>query len=43
MALLSDYAAAEASLKLELARQYPDINVSPATTITPARTVGSLD
>ncbi len=29
MALLSDYAAAEASLKLELARQYPDINVSP--------------
>jgi outer membrane protein TolC len=29
MALLSDYAAAEAALKLELARQYPDINISP--------------
>jgi outer membrane protein TolC len=29
MALLSDYAAAEASLKLELARQYPDVNVMP--------------
>lgn len=29
MALLVDYAAAEASLKLELARQYPDINISP--------------
>lgn len=29
MALLSDYAAAEAALKLELARQYPDVNVMP--------------
>ena len=29
MALLSDYAAAEASLKLELARQYPDFNFIP--------------
>jgi cobalt-zinc-cadmium efflux system outer membrane protein len=29
MALLSDYAAAEAALKLELARQYPDMNISP--------------
>jgi cobalt-zinc-cadmium efflux system outer membrane protein len=29
MALLSDYAAAEASLKLELARQYPDVNLIP--------------
>ena len=29
MALLSDYAAAEAALKLELARQYPDMNVMP--------------
>lgn len=29
MALLSDYAAAEAALKLELARQYPEMNVMP--------------
>lgn len=29
MALLSDYAAAEAALKLELARQYPDVNLMP--------------
>lgn len=29
MALFSDYAAAEAALKLELARQYPDVNVMP--------------
>jgi outer membrane protein, heavy metal efflux system len=29
MSLLAEYAAAEARLKLELARQYPDINVNP--------------
>lgn len=29
MALLSDYAAAEAALKVELARQYPDVNLMP--------------
>lgn len=29
MALLADYASAEAALKLELAKQYPDINLSP--------------
>jgi len=29
MALLSEYAAAEAALKLELARQYPDVNLMP--------------
>ena len=29
MALLCDYAASEAALKLELARQYPDLNVVP--------------
>lgn len=29
MALLAEYAAAEAALKLELARQYPDINLGP--------------
>jgi cobalt-zinc-cadmium efflux system outer membrane protein len=28
MALLADYAAAESALKLELARQYPDVNLS---------------
>lgn len=29
IALLADYAAAESGLKLELAKQYPDINLSP--------------
>lgn len=29
MALLSDYASAEAALKLQLARQYPDVNLMP--------------
>lgn len=29
MALLADYASAESALKLELAKQYPDINLSP--------------
>jgi len=29
MALLADYAAADAGLRLELARQYPDVRVSP--------------
>jgi outer membrane protein TolC len=29
MALLSEYAAAEAALNLELARQYPDVNLMP--------------
>ncbi len=29
MALLSEYAASEAALKLEVAKQYPDINISP--------------
>lgn len=29
IALLTDYAASEAALKLELAKQYPDINLSP--------------
>ncbi|MFN0076109.1 MAG: TolC family protein [Prosthecobacter sp.] len=29
MALLAEYAASESALKLELAKQYPDINVSP--------------
>ncbi len=29
MALLADYAAAEASLRLEIAKQYPDLNLSP--------------
>ncbi|MCB1205837.1 MAG: TolC family protein [Verrucomicrobiae bacterium] len=29
MALLADYAAAEAALRLEIARQYPDFNLKP--------------
>ncbi|MFO1438877.1 MAG: TolC family protein [Verrucomicrobiaceae bacterium] len=29
MALLAEYAATEAALKLEITRQYPDVNVSP--------------
>ncbi len=29
IALLADYATAEAALRLEIARQYPDVNVSP--------------
>lgn len=29
MALLAEYAASEAALKLELAKQYPDVNVAP--------------
>jgi len=29
MALLAEYAASEAALKLEIARQYPDVNVAP--------------
>jgi outer membrane protein TolC len=29
MGLLAEYAAAEATLKLELARQYPDLNLAP--------------
>jgi outer membrane protein TolC len=29
MALLADYAASEAALKVELARQYPDVNLVP--------------
>ena len=29
MALLADYAAAESALKLQLAQQYPDVNVAP--------------
>ncbi len=29
MALLADYASAQSALKLELAKQYPDINLSP--------------
>ena len=32
LAALADYAAAEASIKLEIARQYPDLNLGPGYT-----------
>jgi outer membrane protein TolC len=40
LAALADYAASEAALRLEIAKQYPDIHLNPGYQLDAARTNG---